>query len=107
MRAQTTAQIVAETADYRGKVVQSSLLYHARPDGVIEVLRTMPTAAHRSVMIVGHNPGLEDLIAQLTGEHRHLPTAALVHIDVGVDGWSQLDVSTSASVIDAWTPADL
>ena len=107
VRAQTTAQIVAEAAQYRGKVVPSSLLYHARPDAVIDVLRTIPTAAQRSVMIVGHNPGLEDLVAQLTGEHRNLPTAALVQIDVEIDRWNHLDVSTSASVIDAWTPAEL
>jgi phosphohistidine phosphatase len=57
-------------------------------------------------MIVGHNPGLEDLVARLTGEQRDLPTAALVQIEVGIDRWSQLDLSTSASVIAAWTPAD-
>jgi len=107
VRAQTTAQIVAGAAEYHGKVVQSSLLYHARPDAVIEVLRTIPTAANRSVMIVGHNPGLEDLVALLTGEQRDLPTAALVQIDLDLERWSELDVSTSASVIDAWTPAEL
>lgn len=107
VRAQTTAQIVAEAAGYHGKVVQSSVLYHARPEAVIDVLRTIPTADHRSVMIVGHNPGLEDLVAQLTGEHRRLPTAALVRIDVEIDRWNQFDVSTSASVTDAWTPAEL
>jgi phosphohistidine phosphatase len=107
VRAQTTAQIVAEAAGYRGKVVQSSLLYHAPPAAVLDVLRTVPTAAHRSVMIVGHNPGLEDLVAQLTGERRHLPTAALVQIDVDIDGWRRLDASTGARVIDAWTGADL
>lgn len=107
VRAQTTAQIVAEAAQYRGKVVPSTLLYHARPDAVIEVLRAIPTTAHRSVMIVGHNPGLEDLVALLTEEQRDLPTAALVQVDVDIERWSQLDVSTSASVIDVWTPAEL
>jgi phosphohistidine phosphatase len=106
VRAQTTARLVAEAAEYRGKVVSSSLLYHARPDAVIDVLRIIPTAANRSVMIVGHNPGLEDLVAQLTGEQRDLPTAALVQIDLDIDRWSQLDASASASAIDVWTPAD-
>lgn len=107
VRAQTTAQIVAEAAEYRGKVVQSSLLYHARPDAVIDVLRTIPAAVHRSVMIVGHNPGLEDLLALLTGEQIDLPTAALVCLAVEVDQWSDLDSSRAVSVIGVWTPAEL
>lgn len=107
VRAQTTAQIVAEAAEYRGRIVQSSLLYHARPDAVIDVLRTIPTAANRSVMIVGHNPGLEDLLALFTGKQMDLPTAALVNLTVQVNQWSDLDSSTSARPIDIWTPADL
>ena len=107
VRAQTTAQLLAEAAGYSAKVIQSSLLYHARPDAVIEVLRTVPAAIARSVMIVGHNPGLEDLVAQLTGEHVGLPTAALVNVAVDIDGWSDLSLSTNARLIDIWTPADL
>ena len=107
VRAQTTAQLVADAAGYSGKVIQSSLLYHARPDAVIEVLRTVPAAAARAVMIVGHNPGLEDLVAQLTGEHVGLPTAALVHVAVDIDGWSELSLATNARLINIWTPTDL
>jgi phosphohistidine phosphatase len=107
VRAQTTAQIVAEAAGYRGKLVQSSALYHATPDAVIEVLRSVPDAAARSVMIVGHNPGLEDLVSRLTGEQVDLPTAALVHLVLPLDRWSDFESSTNATAIDSWTPADL
>lgn len=107
VRAQTTARLVADAASYRGKVIQSSLLYHASPDAVIEVLRTVAPATTRSVMIVGHNPGLEDLTAQLTGEHVALPTAALVNVAVDIDRWSELNPSTNARMIDIWTPANV
>ena len=107
VRAQMTAQLVADAAGYSGKVVQSSLLYHARPDAVIEVLRTAPPATARSVMVVAHNPGLEDLVAQLTGEHVGVPTAALVHVDVEINRWSELELSATARMVDIWTPADL
>jgi phosphohistidine phosphatase len=106
VRAQMTAQLVADAAGYGGKVIQSSLLYHAQPGAVIEVLRTVPAATVRSVMIVGHNPGLEDLAAQLTGEHVGLPTAALVNVAVDIDRWSELNPSTKARMIDIWTPAN-
>jgi phosphohistidine phosphatase len=107
VRAQTTARLVADAAGYLGKVIESSLLYHASPDAVIEVIRTVATATARSVMIVGHNPGLEDLTAQLTGEHVGLPTAALVNVAVDIDRWTELSLSTNARMIDIWTPANL
>jgi phosphohistidine phosphatase len=107
VRAQTTAQIVAEAAGYTGKIVQSSALYHATPDAVIEVLRTVPGTEVRSVMIVGHNPGLENLVSQFTGEQVDLPTAALVQLALRIDRWSDLETSTNAEAIDSWTPADL
>lgn len=107
IRAQATARGVADAAGYAGKVVLSPSLYHAKPHAVIEVLRSVPAGAARAIMIVAHNPGLEELVTQLTGEQIDLPTAALVNLSVDVDEWSNLDFSTTVRVIDSWRPADL
>ena len=107
IRAEATARGVADAAGYAGKIMLSPSLYHAKPDAIIEVLRSVPGAAARTIMIVAHNPGLEELVAQLAGEPVELPTAALVHLSVEVDEWSDLDFSTTVSVIDTWRPADL
>lgn len=107
VRARATAQAVASSAGYtRGLVVEPSL-YHAKPDDVIAVLNSVPDQAAHSVMIVGHNPGLEDLIEQLTGEHHGLPTAALVQLALPIDTWTELDDGAVAAVVDAWRPKDL
>ena len=107
VRAETTAKTVADAAGYTGEVVLSSLLYHATPDAVIDVLRAAPDPAVRAIMVVGHNPGLEDLVAQLSGDHVDLPTAALVHLGLPVVHWSDVDGTTDAKVIDIWRPRDL
>jgi phosphohistidine phosphatase len=103
VRARTTAQMVAKSAGYGGELVVEPSLYLATPDDVIAVLNGAPDTA-RSVMIVGHNPVLEDLIAQLTGEHHGMPTAALVHLSVPIASWSDLDSTVSATVLDTWQP---
>ena len=36
----------------------------------------------RTVVIVGHNPGLEDLVHRLTGEWTPMPTSAIAVLDV-------------------------
>ena len=107
VRAETTARMVAEAAGYTGRIVLSPSLYLATPDAMIDVLRAAPEPAARAIMIVAHNPGLEGLVAQLTGAHVTLPTAALVNLALPVDDWSGLDRSTDATLIDIWRPAEL
>ena len=41
-------------------------LYHAGPDAIPETVRHLPGLV-RTAMIVGHNPGMEDLVIALTG----------------------------------------
>ena len=38
-------------------------------------------------MMVGHNPGFEELLAFLTGEARRMPTCALAKIKLEVASW--------------------
>ena len=107
VRAHTTALTVADASRYAGKIVLSSSLYHASPAAAIEVLKSVEDPSPRAIMIVAHNPGLEDLVTQLTGEHVELPTAALVHVELPIPKWSELDLSAGARMIDLWRPADL
>jgi phosphohistidine phosphatase len=58
----------------------------------------------RTALVVGHNPGLEALVQQLTGEAHDLPTAALVHVAMAIDEWSEVTTATTASIVDTWRP---
>jgi len=103
VRARTTAAAVAEAIVSQEMILEPSL-YHATPHDVIEVLRGVRTDAI-TVLVVGHNPGLEELVEQLTGEHHDLPTAALVHITLAIDDWSEVSAGTG-SIVDAWRPRE-
>ena len=105
VRAESTARRVATEASYSHKVVLSSRLYHAKPNVIIEVLKDAPDTARR-VMVVAHNPGLEDLVEQLTGEQLDLSTAALVHIELPIARWSDLRLPGEGSVVEFWEPGD-
>jgi len=103
VRARATAAAVAKAAGYAKEIVIESSLYHATSEAVLGVLNGIEEHA-ATVLIVGHNPGLEDFVQQLAGEHHDLPTAALVHIKVAIDRWSDLDSGTAASVVNMWQP---
>jgi phosphohistidine phosphatase len=74
VRARLTAEAVAEAARYAGEIVLDPQLYMASPADILSLLPTVRENAE-TVMIVGHNPGLEKLVEQLTGERQDLPTA--------------------------------
>lgn len=63
----------------------------------LDVIRSIETIS--SLMIIGHNPGLENLIELLVKNKKHpdflsirakFPTCALVHIQFDIDCWSKL-----------------
>lgn len=76
-------------------------LYGASPATLLDRLREVPTDV-RGVMLVGHNPGLEDLIRGLAGDGdpsaldqlaSKFPTGALA--EIGFDrAWPQIEPGT-------------
>lgn len=61
-------------------------LYAATVDGLLAVVRGLPDAAS-AVMLVGHNPSMEELGALLCGDSRVYPTAAVGTVELAVDHW--------------------
>ena len=43
-----------------------------------------------SVMLVGHNPGMEGAVRVLTGHAEAMPTAAVAVIDLDIDSWKAI-----------------
>jgi phosphohistidine phosphatase len=111
-RARLTAEAVAvaEAARYEGEILLDRRLYIAGPADILAVLRTVRKTKAGTVMIVGHNPGLEELVEQLTGEQHDLPTAALARIVLPIDRWRDLRdlrVSTRGTLFGLWRPKEL
>lgn len=104
-RARGTAKRVAKGGDFKGtvSVERHKKLYHAEPETIVEVLQGID-AAHQRVMIVGHNPGLEDLLELLLGEWYRMPTAALAEIRLPIAQWRDLSVEMQGELRHLWTP---
>lgn len=59
------------------------------------------------VMLVGHNPGLEELLEKLTGDDSELPTCAVAHLRFPLKKWSELAIDTPTKLIGRWSPKEL
>lgn len=106
VRARLTAEAMAEAAHYTGEILLDQQLYLAGPDDILSLLRRVRQNAE-TVMIVGHNPGLEELVEQLTGEWHDLPTAALAQIVLPIDRWRDLTSSIRGTLEGHWRPKEL
>jgi phosphohistidine phosphatase len=104
VRARETAAAVATAAGYASEIVVEPSLYHATPAAAIGVVKNIANQTARTVLVVGHNPGLEELVSRLSGEHHDLVTAALVELAVPIDRWSELD-ATIATIEETWRPS--
>ncbi|MCB1733604.1 MAG: histidine phosphatase family protein [Gammaproteobacteria bacterium] len=101
VRAIDTANRTCKSAGFDSSgIVQIESIYEARLDDLLRVLSACDTAVRR-VMIVGHNPGLEDLLLYLTGGHipipedgKYLPTAALAVLEMPED-WLTLEAGSA------------
>ena len=105
-RALKTAESVALACGYDSKIQTTRQLYHAWPDDYIDVINNVPNDYDR-VMVVGHNPGMESLVEELTGEWIRMPTATLVQISLKISQWSELSLESTSVKVNVWRPKEL
>ena len=105
-RARVTAETVAAQAGCRDAVQLERRLYLANPAEIIDVLRETGGKA-ATVMVVGHNPGLEELVARFGGVGEPLPTAALAEVHLDISGWKELTLRSAGRLANIWRPREL
>lgn len=105
-RAQETAELVAESCGYEGDIQLKEALYFSGSGIYARVLRKTPDE-YQTVLMVGHNPVLEDFVQALTGRYERLPTAALVSIEFDIDRWQDLEPGMEGKLVDVWRPKEL
>ena len=104
-RAVETAELFVAAAGFDEAVEFRKRLYHAPPADILDVIVECGAAANR-LMVVAHNPGLEELVARLTGAAGGMPTAAVARIEIAVGGWEDVDEETRGRLVDFWKPKD-
>lgn len=105
-RARSTAELASEACGYEGELRLERECYAAGPEAYLDALQSLPES-YPCVMVVGHNPGLEELLELLTGEWQRLPTAALAQVRLRLDVWGELDEDTRGKLVNLWLPRQL
>jgi phosphohistidine phosphatase len=88
-RARQTAELALKAAGLKVELRFDKRIYDAEVHRLLNVISQIEDAA-KSVVLIGHNPGFEELLEALTGENRDLPTASLACIELRAERWSKV-----------------
>jgi len=104
-RAKATIEAVKERARLNLEIRFDEAVYGASSPELMKLIRRLPDE-NACVLLVGHNPGFEDLVGRLSGTHERMPTGALACIEFQIDNWQ--DVNDGEGTL-AWllTPKQL
>lgn len=90
LRADETAKITAKALDYPlEKIIWEKGLFHASPHQILKIIR-MQSDSKNTILIFGHNPGFNDLIAYLGGDLDNLPTSGQFGFKLNSAHWAEL-----------------
>lgn len=95
-RAKQTAQLVAEACGYEQPIQWEKPFYGGDSQTLLRAARELPDNIER-VLLVGHNPTMEETIAALLAGHQRedeirlqVPTAGLACLDIPINEWPAL-----------------
>jgi phosphohistidine phosphatase len=89
-RAKATIKAVMKAAKLDQEPQFEGAVYGASSAELLKLIRRLPNAS-ACALLVGHNPGFEDLVGRLTGSHERMPTAALARIEFQIDHWEDVE----------------
>ncbi len=89
VRARQTIELVLRAAKRSPELRFDQRVYEASPTRLLEITSQIEDD-RKSVLLVGHNPGMEELLTLLVGVEMHMPTAALAKVALDSKKWDKI-----------------
>ena len=93
-RAKQTAVLVKELAEIPKPIIFDERIYEAGALALFNLIREFDEK-YDSVLLIGHNPGFEQIVRMLTGENVTMPTAGLAKINFDIANWHDLETNSN------------
>ena len=91
-RAKQTAVLVRGSAGVETNIEFEEKIYEASPTTLLYITSEI-SDKYKSVLIIGHNPGIEGFIRILTSETHQMPTAAVAQISLNIEKWADISIN--------------
>jgi len=105
-RARETTKLFIDTSGFDGAVKFHRSIYQGCNSDYIDLLRSLDQGC-RIAMVVGHNPGLEELLSTLADIDEWMPTACIAQIRLNFDDWQSLNEYSTGELVNLWRPREV
>ncbi|MCB2180110.1 histidine phosphatase family protein [bacterium] len=105
-RTRETVELFVAECPFMGEIHFTRDLYHG---GLEEILESVFAWGNEfsSIMVVGHNPGMEFALEEFTGRDERMVTAAIAQIEFEIDDWTKLDADVQGQLVNFWRPREV
>ncbi len=106
-RARRTAELLSSTPGLEQAQLQAlEDLYLAPPSVILDAVARRGGDAE-CLLVVAHNPGIEELVAGLARHPEAFPTATVAAFRCGIESWQEAELEMDAELIGIWRPKEL
>lgn len=105
-RTQSTWDEVTDEISWNGNRIDCEDLYLATPQTILQTIRAVPHDAS-TVLVLGHNPGLEELLEIWIDHVGKFPTAAVAFMQFELPEWRELSFDLRPIESSVWKPKEL
>ena len=101
VRAADTAAIVAEKCGYKKDIDFTDKLYMAECQAILDLIQSQPDKL-KTILVVGHNPGMEALVQLFSKKIESLPTSAIAFFQADIKKWKDFDKKSDIKLKKVW-----
>jgi phosphohistidine phosphatase len=92
LRTRETVELVFEGTAAPPEIHYEQALYLATGAKLLEIILHLGEERNQ-VVLVGHNPGIEELFFRLTGIDERFPTATMASLALGIEKWNEAETA--------------
>ena len=105
-RARQTVALLIANCPFEGETLYTREMYHGDLEDFLNEIGNLPDELN-TVMLVGHNPGMEFALDDFCGVMESMPTAAIAHIQFNVDRWKAIGEDSEGILANIWRPKEI
>ncbi len=106
-RTKRTVNSLINEISYPGDVFFYNELYEANLDSYIAALSHLDQPEASPVLLVGHNPTVQEFILSVCSQSEIMNTATIAHIQFDLSNWGALHSDSEGKLVKVWRPKEL
>ena len=104
-RVLSTSKLISKKLNYKGDIIINNKIYNASEDDIKKVINAIEEK-YKTVFIFGHNPGLSNLVYDLTNQWIDIKTCCVTVLDFTVKRWRHI-IKDTAIFREHYTPKSI